>query len=148
MVYVPASSVEVELFVRASATEVTVGVPVVLHAERRYRAQWKQVERTSLRDGQCWVGRPPPDREPEVADNLEWQASPKESARFNTVYRQDRTREVVFAKAGTYVLSGLSVVYCGDSVRAKPITITVRNAGKGIEQRRGNDRLNTSERTP
>lgn len=130
LVYVPTSPVEVELLVSASATEVTVGAPVVLSAERYYRAQWRQIERTSLRDGQCWVGRPPPDREPEVADNLDWKSSPNEPARFNTAYRQDRTREVVFSKAGTYVLSATSVVYCGssDRVRAKPITITVRDA--------------------
>jgi hypothetical protein len=113
-------------------------MPVVLHAERYYRAQWEQVERTSLRDRECYVGRPPPDREPEVADNLEWQSSPNEPASFNTVYRQDRTREVVFAKPGTYVLNAISAVYCGESVRAKPITITVRSAGKA----------DTSERTP
>jgi hypothetical protein len=126
LVYVPASPVEVELLVSASATEVKAGAPVVLHAERYYRAQWKQVDKSSLPERQCWVGRPPPDHEPEVADNLDWKSSPGEPARFNTIYRQDRSREVVFSKAGSYVLNATSVVYCGDPVRAKPITITVR----------------------
>ena len=102
----------------------------MLHAERYYRAEWQPVERASLSEGQCWVGRPPPQREAEVADNLEWQSSPEEPARFNVVYREDRTREVVFSKAGTYVLTATSVVYCAspDRVRGKPVTITVRDA--------------------
>ena len=126
LVYVPASPLEVELLVSASATEVTVGVPLVLHAERYYRGQWTEVERTSLPEGQCWLGRPPPQREPEVADNLDWKSSPNDPARFNVVYRQDRTREVVFSKPGKYVLNATSAVYCGSPVRAKPITISVR----------------------
>ena len=126
LVYVPASPVEVELLVSASATEVTVGAPVVLHAERYYRGRWKEVERTSLPDGQCWMGRPPPDREAEVADNLDWKSSPSDPVRFNVVYRQDRTREVVFSQPGRYVLNATSVVYCGSPVGAKPITISVR----------------------
>jgi hypothetical protein len=125
LVYVPVSPPQVELLVSASATEVAANVPVVLRAERRYRGEWRQVERASLRDGQCWLGRPPPEREPEVADNLRWLASPDGSARFNVVYRTDRTREVVFEKPGSYVLQATSVVYCGDDVTARPMTISV-----------------------
>lgn len=125
-VYVPASPPVVELLVSASATEVAVGAPIVLRAERRYRGEWRQVERASLRDGQCWLGRPPPEREPEVADNLHWQASPEGAAHFNVVYRQDRTREVTFSQAGTFLLHSTSVVYCGDKVDARPITIVVK----------------------
>jgi hypothetical protein len=115
----------VELLVSASATEVAVGAPVILRAERGYQGEWKRVERASLRDGQCWLGRPPPEREPEVADNLHWQVSPEGSARFNVVYREDRTREVTFSQAGTFALQATSVVYCGDDVAARPITIKV-----------------------
>ena len=125
VVYVPAAPPRVELLVSASATEVAIGAPVVLRAERRYRGEWKQVERASLRDGQCWLGRPPPEREPEVADNLRWQASPDGPARFNVVYRQDRTREVTFSEPGTFILRASSTVYCGDDVDARPITIKV-----------------------
>jgi hypothetical protein len=124
-VYVPASPPKVELLVSASATEVTVGAPVVLRAERRYEGEWQRVERASLRDGQCWIGRPPPEREREVADNLRWQASPDGSARFNVVYREDRTREVTFSQTGSFALRATSVVYCGDDVTARPITIKV-----------------------
>jgi hypothetical protein len=128
MVYVPVSPPEVELRVSVSSTVVTVGAPVVLYAERYYRGEWQQVEKASLSKEQCWLGRPPPEREAEVADNLHWQSSPTQSARFNTVYRPDRTREVVFSQAGSHVLRASSVVYCGSGqdVEAKPITITVR----------------------
>ena len=125
LVYVPVSPPQVELLVSASATEVAVDVPVVLRAERRYRGAWQQVERASLRDGQCWLGRPPPEREPEVADNLHWQASPDGSARFNVAYRSDRTREVVFSKPGSFILRATSAVYCGDDATARPIAINV-----------------------
>ena len=125
IVYVPATPPAVELMLGASAIEVAVGKPVVLHAERRYRGEWKQVERSSLGAGQCWLGRPPPDREPEVADNLHWRVSPEGAARFNVEYRNDRTRQVVFAEPGTFTLRATSVVYCGDDVGAGPLVIKV-----------------------
>jgi len=125
LVYVPVTPPQVELLVSASAAEVAVGTPIVLRAERRYRGEWKQVERASLSDGQCWLGRPPPEREPEVADNLHWRASPDGPARFNVVYREDRTREVIFSAAGSFVLQASSTVYCGEKVDAKPISVKV-----------------------
>lgn len=76
---------EVGLRVSASAAVVTVCAPVVLYAERYYRGEWQQVEKASLSKEQCWLGRPPPDREAEVADNLRWQSSPAPPVRFNDV---------------------------------------------------------------
>ncbi len=54
--YVPLTEPEVELLVRASAVEVSVGEAVVLYAERRSRGEWKQVEKSSLTSEQCWLG--------------------------------------------------------------------------------------------
>lgn len=53
VVYVPATEPEVELLVRASATEVSVSEPVILYAERSSRGKWKEVEKSSLDSNQC-----------------------------------------------------------------------------------------------
>jgi hypothetical protein len=124
-VYVPAGEPQVELLVSASATEVAVGEPVILRAERRSRGEWKVVERSSLAAGQCWVSTPPPEREAEVADNLRWTAVPA-AARFNTAYRTDRTREVVFLQAGTFTLESTADFWCSTvNTHGKPIAIRV-----------------------
>jgi hypothetical protein len=131
LVYVPATEPAVELLVSASATVVSVGEPVILRAERKTRGEWKQVEKSSLGSAQCWMGRPPPAREPEVSDNLRWDALPAGRDRFNTVYREDRTREVVFLEAGTYTLESTSAVWCSPSkASGKPIRIVVREKAK------------------
>lgn len=129
-VYVPVLPPEVTLFARASDIEATAGTALVLYAERQYRGQWKRVERKALPDGQCWVVRPPPERESEVADNLHWQVTPQESVHFNTGMRSNHTREVTFERAGTYVLSATTAVWCGPvgGVTAAPITINVHEA--------------------
>ncbi len=126
-VYVPSAEPEVELLVSASATEVAVGEAVILRAERTSRGEWKQVRKSSLAPDQCWRGRPPPDREAEVSDNVRWEAFPSQRARFNTIYREDRTREVVFLEAGTFTLESSTEVWCRASIaKGKPIRIVVR----------------------
>lgn len=132
LVFVPVSPPRIALSVSASAVDVVVGEKVVLKAERRYHAEWKQVHRKSLAPEQCWVVRPPPDVEPEVADNLSWQASVPTAARFNTSLRPDRAREVVFSEPGEFVLSSISAVWCGPpaGVRAADLTIRVRAADR------------------
>lgn len=139
VVYVPVTEPEVELLVRASATKVAVGESVILYAERSSRGKWKEVEKSSLDSDQCWMGRPPPDREPEVSDNLRWEALPAEHARFNTVYRNDRTREVVFSKEGAYTLESSTEIWCRPGkARGKPIRILVRGkVGSGAAKPRG-----------
>ena len=129
-VYVPVVPPEVELAVQPSASSAAVGEAVLLHGQRRYRGTWKQVEKASISPEQCWLARPPPEREPEVADNLHWQAVPGSGARFNTGLRSDRAREVVFSEPGTYVLHATSAVWCGPAggVQAKPFSITIQRA--------------------
>lgn len=126
-VYIPRTEPTVELVVRASAVEVFVGEPVVLYAERWYHGTWELVERSSLSSEQCWMGRPPESHEPEVADNIHWQSSPTEGARFNTDLRADRTREVTFSLPGTYTLRPSSAIWCNreETAKGKPITIVV-----------------------
>lgn len=135
LVYVPSTEPEVELVVRASATEVSVGEPVVLYAERRTGGEWKQVERKELASDKCWLGRPPPTQEPEVADNLRWEVLPPASARFNTAFRADHTREVVFLEAGTYILESSSKIWCrpGKVARGQPIKIVVGDDKTGAK---------------
>jgi hypothetical protein len=76
------------------------------------------------------MGRPPPAHEPEVADNLRWEAAPAGQAKFNLEYRPDHTREVVFSEAGMFTLESSSAVWCrpGKTVRGAPITIKVRRS--------------------
>ena len=128
LVYVPVDAPQAEVTVRASSAEVGVGEVVVLHAQRRYRAEWKQVPRHTLTPAQCWMQRPPPDLEPEVADNLRWQVSVPSAATFNTAPRPDRAREVVFSAPGEYVLNASSAVWCGPpaGIRANDLVVRVR----------------------
>lgn len=128
LVFVPIATPQVELSVSASPVEVSVGEAVVLRATRRYRAEWRRVSRGSLAPDQCWLHRAPPEWEPEVADNLSWQASVPSAAKFNTSPRPDRAREVVFSEPGEYVLRASSAVWCGPpaGVRAKDLVVRVR----------------------
>lgn len=138
LVYVPSTEPEVELVVRVSATEVSVGEPVVLYAERRTGGEWKQVERKELANEQCWLRRPPPTQEQEVADNLRWDVLPPAGARFNTAFRADHTREVVFLEAGTFTLESSSTIWCrpGKVARGQPIKIVVGDDKTGAKTSR------------
>jgi hypothetical protein len=128
LVYVPEAPPEVTLIVAASTRDVAVGQPVVLHAERLYRGKWKQVDRAALPEGQCWVAQPPPAREADVADNVHWQVTPREGARFNVAFRADHSREVTFARPGTYTVNATTAIWCGANTgaTASPFTIQVR----------------------
>ena len=129
VVFVPITEPQVELYVRASSVEVSVDEPVVLYAERWNRGEWKLVERKKLTHEQCWLRRPPPIQEKEVADNLRWEAFPSKGARFNTTFRADHTREVVFREPGTYILESSSQIWCVPDlvVKGKPIETVVHN---------------------
>jgi hypothetical protein len=128
-VYVPQVPPEVQVSVHATITA-KVGESVLLHGQRSYRGAWTQVDRASLSPEHCWVTSPPPEHEPEVADNLHWEVTPFSTARFNIGLRPDRAREVVFSQPGTYVLQATSAVWCGPAkgVRSNSITITVHAA--------------------
>lgn len=124
-VYVPETTPEVTVRISAEAAEVEAGRPLVLHATRSTRGRWRQVRHAELPPEACWTAVPPPAEEPEVADNLRWTATPP-AAKFNVDLREDHTRAVTFAAAGTVVLEASSAVWCGPPVTAAPLTITVR----------------------
>src|SRR5690349_1214665 len=71
-VFVPAGPPAVTLTLHASASEVEVGTPVILRAERRSGGAWREVAKDSHPADACWLATPPPAHEDEVADNLRW----------------------------------------------------------------------------
>ena len=54
-----------------------MGESVVLHVEQRTSGNWKQVPRSELEPGQCWVYRRPVEVEPEVAHSVQWEVVPE-----------------------------------------------------------------------
>ena len=131
VVYVPVGRQDVTLAISASATTAVVGQPVVLHAQRWNRGEWKQARARDLAPEDCRMARPPPPEEEEVADNLAWRALPAEGGRFNTDYRADGTRVVVFNRPGTYALDARSTIWCGGDrlAQAGPLEIRVEDEG-------------------
>lgn len=125
VVYVPETAPEVSLTISAEATTVEAGRPLVLHATRSTRGRWRLARFADLPPDACWMAELPPSEEAEVADNLQWTARTP-LATFNVDLRQDRTRAVTFAGAGTVVLEATSAVWCGAPVTAAPLTIVVR----------------------
>ena len=135
VVYVPASAQSVELDVRASATEVSVGDAVVLRAIRWNRGEWEKTRKRELAPDDCWMQRPPPEREAEVAANLQWTVAPGSGFRFNIEPRADHAREVVFERPGTFVLKPSSAIWCGSGeATGRPIRIVVRESAGEVER--------------
>src|SRR4029453_9488714 len=112
MVYVLAAEQQVTLTPSVSATTVKQGEQVTLHLQRRAMGQWKQIPRDQLTPGQCWLYTPPPELEEEVADNVEWIATPEDSVRFDGTFRMDHTRIATMVRSGTVVLQPFSAVRC------------------------------------
>ena len=125
LVYVPVKPPEVIVDASVSAVDAVVGEALTLHARRFYRGEWEQVKRKSLSEGACWMRRPPPESEDEVADNIHWTVDPGEQAKFNLNLRRDHTRTVTFSAPGQYRISGSSSVWCGSPVSVEPGTILV-----------------------
>ena len=111
LVYVPEGPQTLTLISSASTSSVQQGQTVVLSVERKLSGNWKQVPLTEVR-GQCWLHRPPPSSEPQVADNVQWAADPENSVTFNTEYRFDHTRIATMNMKGTVTLTPASTVPC------------------------------------
>jgi hypothetical protein len=139
LVYVPATEPQVQVTVGASAAEAAVGEPLVLWAERLNYGEWRAVKRRTLEKGQCWLRRPPPEREAAVADNLTWKVDPPGAHRFDLAFRADHRRKVVFLGPGTYTLKASSTIWCrpGELAWAPPIRIRVREADSRSPQAGG-----------
>src|SRR6478672_5332943 len=96
-VYVPASTFQQTVVVRAAIDIVQVGEPVVLAAEQQ-AGPFVRVPFDSLAEEICWWERQPPEYEPEVSSNLRWEVQPAGNARFNVEPREDHARTVIFSQ--------------------------------------------------
>jgi hypothetical protein len=112
MVYVLESPQDVTLTASVSATKVKLGESVTVHVKRRAVGKWKQIPRDQLTPGQCWLYRPPPQGEEEVADNVQWEVSPQDAVRFNTEFRMDHTRIATLMRSGEVTLTPYTGVAC------------------------------------
>lgn len=111
-VYVLEAPQSVSLVAYASAARVFAGEPIVLHVQRRTSGVWKRIPMKSRAPDQCWMRRPPPESENEVADNVRWTVNPEGIARFNIDFRSDHTRQVWFSQAGKFTLTPSTAVWC------------------------------------
>jgi hypothetical protein len=112
LVYALESPQSVTLTSSSSSLSVPQGETVVLRVERRTLGKWKQIPRNELKPGQCWLYRPPPEVESEVADNVEWEVVPENGVWFNREYRMDHTRIATMTVKGTIKLTPRSAVKC------------------------------------
>lgn len=127
LVYVPDGPQTIELIPSASERSVEQGASIVLSVQRRTSGKWKQVPLSEAR-GKCWVYRPPPEYEPEVAHSLQWVVDPEGSVDFSREYRFDQARVATMPVKGTIRLTPLSEVTCEPDrkVEGPPLTIEVR----------------------
>lgn len=106
------------------AASIRVGEWLTLQG-RRSTGPWIAVERASLGPDGCWVAPPPPDEEPQVADNLNWTAEPAGKAEFNLGILNDHTRRVRFSAPGRYRLHAKSSTWCSPPVDSNELTVVV-----------------------
>jgi hypothetical protein len=126
-VYVLEAPQSIAIMASASATKAIAGEPIVLHVERRTAGRWQRIRNKDRAPEQCWMARIPPETEPEVADNVLWRVEPEGTARFNTDFRADHTRQLVLSMPGRFTLTASSGAWCepGRAVAAAPIQIEI-----------------------
>jgi hypothetical protein len=112
LVYVLEAPQAITLTPSASPERARHGETVTLSVKRRTEGKWKQIPRDELRQGQCWVYRPPAQAEEEAAASVEWDVEPETALWFNTEYRMDQTRTATLRGKGTVKLTPLSGVKC------------------------------------
>jgi hypothetical protein len=98
-VYVPADNYVISVEISVPG-EGRVGEWIPLSAQRR-SGPWKRVPRAEVPPGLVPFGRPPPQFESEVADNLHWMTEPP-GARFDLPPLEGSQRKVRFDNPGTY----------------------------------------------
>jgi hypothetical protein len=127
MVYVLEEPQTVTLVASAAPQSVPRGEAVVLHAERKSIAKWKQVPMDQVKPGQCWVYQPPESFEREVADSIEWEVEPNGSVLFRPEYRMDHARVITTDRRGKIKLIPKTTVKCEADrvVEGEPIQIDV-----------------------
>ena len=124
--YVLEAPQKVELAASASSSRINAGDTAVLHVQRWTAGVWKRIRMRELSPGRCWMRRPPPKFEAEVADNVNWQVAPTTSARFSA-FRPDHTRLVLLPDTGVFTLTASTSVWCepGRSVAEQSLKIQV-----------------------
>jgi len=120
-VYVPAENYVISVDIAVSG-EARVGDWVPLSAQRR-SGPWKRVKREALPPGFVPFGKPPPEFESEVADNLHWMTEPA-GAHFDLPPLEGHKRKVRFDKPGTYQVWARNA-YPTDA-KSNVVTIQVR----------------------
>ncbi len=125
MVFIPEDRPSVRIEVAVSSKEIPVGEELVLYATQYSKGNWRQVRRSSLHKAACWVARPPQKIKREVADTIHWTVTPEGNARFNTEFRADHTRAVIFSAAGRYSIRGRASVWCGPPQDVVPAELEV-----------------------
>jgi len=125
LVYVLEGPQTVELTATASAVVVPRGDKVELHVQRRTSGQWRQVRLDEVSTGQCWLYRPPPESEAEVAGEVRWKVSPENAVKFDPTVRLDKVRTARMATQGKITLTPVSTVPCepNRTVEGPPILI-------------------------
>jgi hypothetical protein len=112
LVFVLESPQELTLTASASALRVPQGDSIELRVQRRTSGKWRQVRLDEVRPGQCWVYRPPPESEAEVADSVHWKVVPENAVRFTAEVRMDNVRKARMIGKGTITLIPRSAVTC------------------------------------
>lgn len=126
-VYVLESPQTVTLKATASTAKVAQGGQVVLHVERQTTGKWQRVARGDLKQGQCWVYRPPVQVEQEVAQSVQWIVDPEGAVEFHTEYQMDGSRVATMMTKGTIKLTPVAKVTCeeGRAIEGAPLEIEV-----------------------
>jgi hypothetical protein len=100
-VYVPAEQYTISVEIAAPA-EGRAGEWLPLSAQRR-AGPWKRVKRSEAPPGVVPFGRPPPQFESEVADNIRWLTDPG-GAVYDQPPHEGHRRKVRFDTPGTYAV--------------------------------------------
>ena len=120
-VYVPADNYVISVEIALPA-EARAGEWLPLSAQRR-SGPWKRVRRAQVPAGLVPFGKPPPEFESEVADNLHWMTEPS-GARFDLPDGSSHRRKVQFPKPGSYQVWARSA-YPTDG-KSNVVTVKVR----------------------
>lgn len=131
VVYVPGPGFTESLHLttaRRARARVTLGEPLVLHAQRR-SGPWVATPSGDVEEGQCTSSTPPPELEIEVADRVTWLVSPQGHASLAPAEEGRGAMEVRFDSVGTYHLSAESPSPCGEPIRGRTLVVEVMDQG-------------------
>ena len=97
-----------------------------LSAQRK-TGPWKKIGRSDLPKGQCWIVRPPPEKEEGVTNNVKWVCEPANHVEYSIPQNPfTEPRKVKFKAAGRYRLKAVSASWCAEPFESNIIEIEVR----------------------